>query len=184
MTIGYSSNIPDAPNDPADDVSIMKSNAAAISSIISVDHVGFNVAGGGQHAQVTFNANNVPVPPVSPPILFTNTVAGTPQLFYYAGNAAHSSTQYVAATSGSTFVLGGIIFKWGIGNAATNTAVSFTSAFPNNCYTVMLTPISSGTIIGSIVIGVKSGSVSTSGFTLLTNQGVFLVDFYYLAIGN
>ena len=91
MTIAYNSSIPNPPNDPADDVSIMQSNAAAISSIIAIDHVGFNVAGSGQHNQVTFNANNVPSVPTSPPVLFTNTMSGTHQLYFNSGNAAHSS---------------------------------------------------------------------------------------------
>jgi hypothetical protein len=49
MTIPYSSTIPNPPNDPADDVSTMQTNAGSIATIIAVDHVGFNVGGGGQH---------------------------------------------------------------------------------------------------------------------------------------
>jgi hypothetical protein len=95
MTFSYNGAIPNPPNDPAADVGTMQQNATSIGNIIAVDHVGFNTAGGGQHKQVTFNANSVPaVFPVTPPVLFTNTVAGLPQLLFYSGAAASSSSQY------------------------------------------------------------------------------------------
>lgn len=188
MTISYSTTTPNPPNDPADDVAIMQSNAAAISQALAIDHVGFNVSGSGQHNRVTFNANNVPVPPTSPPILFTNTVAGLPQLFFYSGNAAHSSNQYVSSASGSSLLMGGMIIKWGsaTSNGGPN-AVTFASAFPNNCFSVIAQPINAGaaTIANDYVY--VSGQ-STAGFNATGSRRTTLtaasVNFFYIAIGN
>ncbi len=181
MTFSYSTTIPATNNDPADDQPQIQTNFASISGLISTDHVGFNVSGGGQHEQVTFNANNVPSPPVSPPVLFTNTVAAIPQLFFYSGDSAHSSSQYVASGNGSTFALGGIIFKWGnTGVVSDNSNVSFASAFPNNCYAVLLTIVDPNA--SSKTINVKTGSLTTSQFTVRVSTGS--ISAYYLAIGN
>lgn len=185
MTWPYNPSIPNPPNDPADDVSGMQTNASSIASLIAIDHVPFNVAGGGQHEQVTFNANNVPTPPVSPPVLFTNTVAGLPQLFFYSGDAAHSSNQYVASGNGSTMLLGGIILKWGAatitsGNSSVN--VTFASAFPNTAFVV------NATCTISFVVGdleIRCDNLNQTGFRL-NRQGTPAANatYYYIAIGN
>lgn len=118
----YNTGVPNAPNNPSIDQPVMLNNTQSIDGILDVDLVGFNADDGGTHKQVTFSSNNVPTLPTPTAggnnigILFTNTVgSGTvDQLFYYAGTAAQSSSQYVnsASTNGSTFLLGGIIMKW------------------------------------------------------------------------
>src|SRR5438309_2088604 len=113
MTFSFSTTVPGTNNDPADDQPIMQTNNVSTSGLISVDHVGFNTPGGGHHEQVTFNDNNVPSVPTSPPVLFTNSVSGLPQLFFYSGTSTQGSGQYISNTNGSTFLLGGIILKWG-----------------------------------------------------------------------
>jgi hypothetical protein len=192
MTFSYNPSLPNPPNDPADDVPGMQTNTGSVSSLVAVDHVGFNISGGGQHKQVTFSSNNVPSPPVSPPILFTNNPGGAPlnypQLFFYSGNSAQSSSQYVIAGSGSTFIFGGLILKWG---SATITggpsAVTFASAFPNNCYTVIAQPVNAGapTVANDYVY---VSSPSTAGFNATATRRITLasntVTFYYIAIGN
>lgn len=181
MTIPYNNGIPAANNNPSTDQPNMKTNTDAIDTLLQVDHVSFNTASGGTHKQITFSSNNVPVPPVSPPILFTNNVAATPHLFFYSGNAAHSSDQYVAAATGSTFLLGGIILKWGVQVAANNnTTVTFTSAFPNNCWSVV---VSGGAAAGTQpTVNINTGSLSVSGFTIKMANGPS--DVFYIAIGD
>lgn len=186
MTFSYDGTLPNPPHDPADDVDQMQTNSASISSLIAVDHIGFNVAGGGQHKQVTFSSNNVPTPPVSPPILFTNTVAGLPQPFFYSGDATHSSTQYVNSANGSTFLLGGMIVKWGnfgFANASGTQAVTFTSPFPNNLYSVSLLPntVTPAAGVGSVSFG---GTGSPAGFTAYRSNTSGGVTYFYIAIGN
>lgn len=195
MTFTYFPNLPNPPDDPADDVAGVQTNSASIASLVAVDHVGFNKAGGGQHAQVTFNANNVPTPPVSPPVLFTNTVNGLPELFFYSGDSAHSSTQYAASGNGSALLLGGLIVKWGSGTlsapySSTGTSISFTSAFPNNCFAVLAQTQDggSGTTANTFAY---ARTFSASAFNLLitfrtsTGQpGSGSVNYTYIAIGN
>ena len=177
MTFSYNPNIPATNDDPADDQPQMQTNFASIAGLIAVDHVGFNATGGGQHNQVTFNANNVPTTPTSPPVLFTNTVGGIPQLFFYSGASTRSSQVYNNASTGSTYLLGGIILKWGLINPATNgTTYTFDHPFPNSCYNVQVT-----INIASTVVPVGINGFTASGFTFRTTGGG--VPITYLAIG-
>jgi hypothetical protein len=190
MTIPYSSTIPNPPNDPADDVSAMQTNAGSISTIIAVDHVGFNVSGGGQHAQVTFNSNNPPTPPVSPPILFTNNQDGAgnnlpgslAELFFYSGSAAQSKNQYnVSATNGSVMLPMGIILKWGTDSftGSAGITVNFTNAFPNNCFGVQISLLNTG----GTQTQSRLSTYSASGFTGSVNASGSCTLFWW-AIGN
>lgn len=178
----FNSSIPAAANNPSDDQPDMLINNQSTESLLGEDHISFNENNGGYHTAIHFDQTTsyVPTPPVSPPQLFTNTVAGLPQLFYYSGDSTHSSTQYVASGNGSTFLLGGIIIKWGQFTAsnAGPTNVSFTSAFPNNCYSVTLTFSSTGA--SSSILRLNSTSVS--GFVVPAMQGN--PPIYYMAIGN
>ncbi len=179
MTFSYNNGVPAANNNPSVDQPDMLINAQSIASLVAVDHVGFNATGGGRHNQVTFNANNVPSIPTSPPVLFTNTAAGLPQLFFYSGpDAAHTSSQYVIAANGSTFLLAGIIMKWGsftlLGGQVFG--VTFATAFPNNVWNI--TVQSKNRVADSTVT-----LISTAGFTA-TNPVGTSVDYYYFAIGN
>lgn len=178
MTFAYNPSLPNPPDDPGDDVAGMQINAASINSIIAVDHVGFNVAGGGEHKQVTFNSNNVPSVPTSPPVLFTNLVNSLPQLFFYTGDAAQSQNQYVSSGDGSTMILGGIILKWGT-SATLGSPSNFPVAFPNNCFVVVITGISS-LYTGGFVVTAKTAS----SFTAVRTNGSGATGFNYIAIGN
>lgn len=211
MTISYSFGIPNPPNDPADDVATMQSNALAISDIIAVDHVGFNFTGGGQHNQVTFNANRVPVfaPPsnaINPPVLFTNTQDGKgnslpgtlAELFFYSGNTAQSKNQYnVTASNGSVMLPMGIIVKWGnqVFSGTQNPGVTFTDAFPNACFGVWpsilnanyagFTPSSSNPTPMNVLTS-QTGTNGTTGFTarVTGNGSAGNITYFWLAIGN
>jgi hypothetical protein len=128
--------------------------------------------------QVTFDSNNPPSVPTTPPVLFTNPVAGLSQLFFYSGDAAHSSSQYAASANGSTFLLGGIILKWGSQSCGRTTPITFVSPFPNNCWSVQIT----GTA-GPPSPDLSVQSVSNTGFTI-SNFPTVIQNVYYLAIGN
>jgi hypothetical protein len=190
MTFSFSTTVPAANNSPADDQSVMLTNNVSISGLISVDHVGFDTSGGGQHAQVTFNNTNIPTPVMgsyAPPTLFTNTVAGLPQLFFYSGDAGHSANQSSPSTivaNGSVLLMGGIILKWGNANVTSPSGVvTFPVAFPNNCFAVQATVNRSGANIC-----VALDTVSTTGFkaygTVGNNASSIAFTLYYLAIGN
>lgn len=169
-----------APNStPSFSQPLMLVNCQSIEGLIAVDHVGFNSNNGGQHKAIEFNQDTsyVPIPPVSPPQLFTNTVSGLPQLFYYSGDAAHSANQYVANANGSTFLLGGMIMKWGVIGpvGAGGTTITFPVAFPNACYVVTATALSAST---------PSVSVSSIGTTSFVAKASSSTNACYIAIGN
>jgi hypothetical protein len=180
MSIPYNLNIPFATHNPSVDQPNMETNNNSIATYVAVDHVGFNTTGSGQHNQVTFNANNIPAVPTAPPVLFTNTVGSLPQLFFYSGSAANGQNQYLAAPNqGSTFLLGGMIVKWGIANT-NNPAVTttFNQAFPNACFIVLLTNLSAA----------YTGSFAVTGFTAANFSaqrlsGTGITGAYFLALG-
>lgn len=146
----FNAGIPAGQDNPSDDQPPMQNNNISSLGIIAVDHVGYNTSGGGQHTKITFNqdASYVPIPTVNPPQLFTNIQdgftnplpGGLAQLFYYSGDTAHSSNQYLSALTGSTYLFGGIILKWGLVNGALdNNIIGFPNPFPNNCFAIQLT---------------------------------------------
>lgn len=178
--------IPAIGHSPAQDYQGIQLNFLNIANLVAVDHITFNANNGGQHKQITFNqdASYVPVPPVSPPQLFTMPVTALttlPQLFYYTGDAAHSANQYVSNAQGSTFALGGIIIKWGFISALTDpgTLTFPTSPFPNACFSVVMNV--QKTTSASVSLNVNT--ISAANFTYRTNSGGGS-GAYYIAIGN
>jgi len=65
MTFAYFPNVPNAPDDPADDQPQMQINTASISSLISVDHIGFNTANGGYHNVIHFTSQGSDPAPIA-----------------------------------------------------------------------------------------------------------------------
>lgn len=184
-------NTPNANDDPADDQPQMNANFASTSGILAVDHVSFNTPGGGQHEQVTFNADNVPSVPTSPPVLFTNNQDGAgnnlpgslSQLFFYSGTATAGKNNYVVTPNGSIMVMGGLIVKWGIiSSPSDNVFLPFPFPFPNNCYTVVATPMKSGSTASLQGFTIKT-LPTVSGFTIRFS-GTSLDAVTYIAIGN
>lgn len=74
--------------------------------------------------------------------------------------------------SGSVILPGGLILKWGVtsslGSGTSNT-VSFGTAFPNGCYSVVITAQSTNTAVQSALPA--AGSLTASQFTLTTGAG-------------
>lgn len=182
----YTPTIPDGPNNPSVDQPGMKINAQSINDILAIDHVTFNADNGGTHKQVVFSSNNVPSLPATFPTLFTNTVSGLPQIFFYSGSEAQSSNQYSSASNFSTFLLGGLILKGGsITLSASPQVINYASlspaisAFINNTLAVFITPTNPAGVTSSSYIS----SVNASSFTITQRNPVTSPSFYFLAIG-
>jgi hypothetical protein len=75
MSFSYNSAVPQAGDNPAVSQGQMLTNFGSISSIIAVDHVGFNAAKGGYHNQVNFVNQSVPA-----------TLNGDSMLYSSSGN--------------------------------------------------------------------------------------------------
>jgi hypothetical protein len=198
-SIPYNLGIPNAPDNPSTDQPNMKLNNDNIATYVAVDHVGFNAGSGatsGHHLQVTFDSNNVPSVPTSPPVLFTNTVSGLPQLFFYSGSSAKGSTQYYIASAGggagqvesSTFLLGGLVLKTGsVTISGGPSPVNFVVAFPNSCLSVIAQPINSTGPTSANDYVYVSGSPTASSFNATATRRITTasntVNFFYIAIG-
>lgn len=88
-----------------------------------------------------------------------------------------AATNVSAAAAGSSYLPGGVIIKWGNGVASTGgTALTFGTAFPNNCWSVSATCNSS-----SIVEAINIHSITKTGFTAKDSNGY---GYSYIAIGN
>jgi hypothetical protein len=75
MSFTFDTTIPAAANNPSNDQPGMLQNNVSTNSLISVDHITFNTANGGQHKQITFNNKNVPAAQTDPQsVLYTNNV--------------------------------------------------------------------------------------------------------------
>lgn len=112
--------------------------------------------------------------------LFTVTGDQTPgEYSQLTGNNAN-------ATNGSVWCAG-ILIQWGqtTSSSSSTKAVSFTQAFPNNCFNAIAIPIRAASSPGSdFACCIVTGSVSKTGFTI-GNIGAHSVDgFYWAAIGN
>jgi hypothetical protein len=67
MSFPININIPNAPNDPADDQPIMKQNYANIAGFLAIDHVAAGSVGNGFHQQITYFKENIPGGPPTDP---------------------------------------------------------------------------------------------------------------------
>lgn len=206
MTFSYYPNVPNGPNDPADDQPLMQVNAQSINNLIAVDHVGFNTANGGIHKVIHFS-NQVADPGASAfGQLYTKTVNATNQLFYKtpAGNVAQLTSDLTPSPgqNGYTYLPGGIILQWGIrtmnlsggsGTGVVNFSAFNNINFPNNIFNVSVTLLSDQSNTSSnntlSVINYTGGGMTpptTNRFYYNFNgqNSSNFAHFYWIAIGN
>jgi hypothetical protein len=130
MTFDYFNIVPNAPNDPADDQPKMLQNTQAISGLIAVDHIGFNLINGGTHTVVHLknNAGNA-APLIGFGELYAQTISSIisdTALYYQTGSGLNIQMTVnglpnpVSNTAGPpiqnrgwTFLPGGIIMNYG-----------------------------------------------------------------------
>ena len=64
----YNKNIPNPPDNPAFDVTLMQENSQSINDLIAIEHQGFNTTTnvGGRHTTVTFAGGSQPTPTLAP----------------------------------------------------------------------------------------------------------------------
>lgn len=174
MTFTFDNTIPAANNNPSDDQPIMLNNNIADVGIWGVDHIGFNSANGGTHAQITFlnNPNFLPTPATplaNGAVIYTAAGIASPatanQIFAnstatYITNAIRAFGAFAAqAATGATPLINGsnvtsIINAGGLGGGAS--------------YTINLTP---GAITGTnVVVLISQPFTSTYTWTYALNQ--------------
>jgi hypothetical protein len=192
MTFTYFPTIPNPPDDPGDDVASMQTNSGSIGSIIAVDHVGFNVSGGGLHKQVTFSLNQA-APGFGAGVsdMYANIFNGQSWPFWQ--NALGSAFQMLGPIDGNNanggiLIPGGILLKFGFVNSTTNGTVTFNTPFPNSCFNVWTNAYFIGANPnGAAGIAIKNtvADLTASSFKWVfnTNSGAYS-GFFWAAIGN
>lgn len=110
MTFTFNTGVPAAGNNPSVDQPDMLSNNVSTNSILAVDHISFNTAGGGQHLQMHMNAtpNYVAVPP--PPV-------GNDSIIYSNAGIASAAAQLFLRNSNVILPLSNIR-AWAFCNSA------------------------------------------------------------------
>jgi hypothetical protein len=92
----YSRNIPNPPDNPAFDVTLMQQNSQSINDLIAVEHQGFNSATnvGGLHTKVTFAGGAQTTPTLAPTQIQTY-----PQLPVIPGSSPNYLENFVSTTN-------------------------------------------------------------------------------------
>lgn len=178
-------NTPLSNQTPAASQPQMQQNFLQIATSYNTDHVpltsGSNV---GFHQKVTIanvlSAGPGQIAPITS--LYTKTVSGKPQLFFQNGPLASDEEQISGgpdSESGNGYIKfpTGIILQWGGQTSAGNVAnVTFPIPFPNNLFSIVLSPNQSSSK------GIAWNNQSVNGFQAHTENAITL--FNWMAIGN
>jgi hypothetical protein len=202
MSYPINVNIPNGPNDPADDQNLIRQNFGNIFNYVSVDHIAPGASNNGYHSvvhSVPFSTGTDPSAITGIGQLYTKTV-GSPtdqQLFYESGNGVVTQLSGNATTSsstGSTTLPNGLIFKWGYtlmssgsGSNPKFGTITFSTAFPNNLFNLQMTLQKNGTTGSENNMSVNSSTpttLSASGFNWNFTGSTSYDGFYWFAIGN
>lgn len=179
----YQANIPQPTNLISVSQNDILQNFQAIDAAWNINHEDFNAANQGKHIYVEMpNQGADPAGAATQMTLFSKLTGGNSQLFYKRDAEGTSyqltGTNPTAAASGSTFLPGGLLLKWGnVVAAASPTSVSFASAFPTACFSVTVAINNNSPAFSATV-----NSVGTTGFDLYTTKTG--VTHFYIAIGN
>jgi hypothetical protein len=183
----YNLGIPNPPNNPSNDVPLMQINTNSISSLISVDHVGFKTNGSGIHRQVTLLNEAAPGLGDGNGVFYANSLNGNSWPIWQnaLGSFALMSQASSAVANGFVSLPSGILMQWGTISPVvgqTLTAVNFNIPFPTACFIVLVTEKRTGTPnnVDTVYINAKS-QLSFSYYS--TSNGGF-VSFDWLSIGN
>jgi hypothetical protein len=188
----FNPNIPAAGDQPAQSQSQMLTNFGQLNVIFDQDHVTFDAAASGdrgKHEKSTYVTQaSDPTTLVNELVLYAKTVSGQTNL--YARRESNGTViqltfgNPVASSSGSTFLAGGVILKWGtvsILNGASSAVVTFGTAFPNNLWLVV-PGVQTSTNITSLTPSYESPS--SAGFTMYRTGTSGNTTYSYVAIGN
>lgn len=188
MSFPINTAIPNLPNNPVNDVPLMKTNFANISGFLAVDHVAPGATNAGIHNQVHLVNESAPGLIGTGGVLYANITAGNSFPFWQ--NALGSFpllSPVTASVSGSTTLPGGIILQWGTvaPTNATTVPVTFTPTFTNifNASITRFRATASPDPGSSYEYYIDASSLTTTGFNLINRDG-HTYGFYWFAIGN
>jgi len=160
--ITYTRGIPASSHNPSTDQPDMQINNDSIDDLISVDHYGFNDNNGGFHKVIDL-VNQIAIPAL-PSGVGMQLYSGANNLIFKNAQIpmgtflTNSNAPPIIATTGSTFLAGGMIMEWGGGLTDINGI--FNEPFPYPFSTIY-----------SVVSGINSLSTdfTVTQFTLGTD---------------
>lgn len=198
-TYSYNRDIPDAPNNPSVDQPKMKTNTNSTDDLIGQDHVSFGIANGGYHKvihQITQGSNPAAIANINQVYSkdytpdYTGSTSDT-QLFVRTGGGGVSQLTGNDAETDGWCWMGGMLVQWGqVSSPGSSGTVTFKDRgpsskgipFPNNIFTVVLTPQQN---TASAFLALDNASPpTTTQFKYKANVGLGLQKFYWIAIGN
>lgn len=198
MNFNFSTTIPATANNPSNDQPTMLTNNVSDAGIWNIDHYGYNNNLGGWHnvihiPQITGNAN--PTPTTTPALagqVYARTISGDLELFYESPLGIVSQLTAAGITpspgvNGYSYLPGGIIIQWGVvASTALSGTANFNIPFPNQCFNIQLTTVTSA--VSNHANGIYIVGAVTSSNTFFTwNQAdpaTAQTGFLWLAIGN
>lgn len=185
----YNPNIPQPSDIPSQSQGEILTNFQQLNTVFDVDHVAFNdsnASNRGKHDKSTYiELGADPTTAADEISLYSKDVGGNTRLFMRqesdGGVIQLSGANPTSGTSGSTFLAGGLIIKWGVRTSPTDgsTVVFAGGAFPNNVFALTLGERRNGTSVTATYFT----SLTTSGFTIRTSTGSNDAV-HYIAIGN
>ncbi len=210
----YYPNVPNAPDDPADDQPQMQTNTLSTQNLINVDHGTFNDnANGGYHRTIhqilasvnpaaTANINTIFSKNVIP-----DTTGGTSDSQLFTISRGGIVSRLTGALVGSASAsdgwqwVGGVLLQWGIvlqnftsGNTTFGTVtfkdrVTGAIPFPNNCFIVTATPLFKTGVLNTPSsagnINIENSTLSNTSFDwLFYSNSTKYKGFFWFAIGN
>lgn len=188
----YSRDIPFEDNNPSEDQPNMKTNTNSNDSIFNVDHFSFNNNKGGSHKQVTLTNEAAPGLGDGDGVLFAALQNGNSWPAWQNGVFIDTfmNRAPLHAANGYASLPAGLIFQWGArtldANADTirdDSPFLFTLPFPTSVYVVTLSAAKASS--GAEGLWVKTGTLSTTGFTIRTSASAGqLTTLYFFAIGK
>jgi hypothetical protein len=177
--MGFTPNIPASGQSLGATRDLIRNNFSTIDTTLAVNHIAMNASGQGKHKFLQMPVQgSAPATAASEIGLYSkDDVGGVARLFFRGesnGIEYQMQGDVTAAASGSVMLFGGIIMKWGTANLTIGSNnVSFSSAFPNNCWSAVVSTSTS-------TLGVTY-TISLDKLVISANSNVTI---YYIAIGN
>jgi hypothetical protein len=180
----FTANIPNTGQSLGSTQKAVRDNFSNYNNTISVNHVAPNSTGAGKHtfSEFVVQASDPATAPNEITLYGKTTTSGNTELFIRKDNSGNvyqlTSGTPSSASTGYTFLPGGIIIQWGRTNSG---SVSFPKEFSNVPYNVQVSSLANGISTSNLVNISNSPNPTSTGFSV--NQGTGGLFYYWLAIG-
>lgn len=161
-----------------------RNNFASLRSTLAENHVDVNSANPGLHTFVDMLAQSANSDPITGAVsIYSKAVSGITEWFFQRENSGNVIQMSVGnptvAATGTTFLPGAVILKWGqVVPGSSGATVTFSTAFPNNCFAVV---VNANSAQPSSANSNPSG-ITNANFQLFTQAPN--VTHFYFAVGN